>query len=76
MVGTPCVTVRRNTEREITVEVGANRLVPADALAIREALGNALVRRDGWERPERWDDEVASRVVSALESGVLPLSGY
>jgi hypothetical protein len=34
------------------------------------------VHGDGWERPERWDDEVASRVVSALESGVLPLSGY
>ncbi|MDZ4064620.1 MAG: UDP-N-acetylglucosamine 2-epimerase (non-hydrolyzing), partial [Coriobacteriia bacterium] len=29
MLGTPCVTVRRNTERPVTVEVGANRLVRA-----------------------------------------------
>jgi len=76
MVGTPCVTVRRNTEREITVEVGANRLVPAETSAISETLHEALLRRDGWQRPERWDDKVSARVVAALESGVLPLSGY
>jgi UDP-N-acetylglucosamine 2-epimerase (non-hydrolysing) len=76
MVGTPCVTVRRNTEREITVEVGANRLVPAETSAISETLHEAVLRREGWQRPERWDDKVSARVVAALESGVLPLSGY
>lgn len=42
MVGTPCVTVRRNTERGITVAVGANRLAAADASEIGRALAEAL----------------------------------
>lgn len=76
MVGTPCVTVRRNTERGVTVDVGANRLVQADAVAVREALADALASSRGWAVPERWDTEVSARVVAALESGILPPSGY
>lgn len=76
MVGTPCVTVRRNTERGVTVDVGANRLVQADAVAVREALADALASSRDWAVPERWDTEVSARVVAALESGILPPSGY
>ncbi len=75
MVGTPCVTVRRNTERAITVEVGANRLVSADAEQILAGLNQALASSRDWERPERWDDQVAARVVAALEGGIVPLEG-
>lgn len=76
MVGTPCVTVRRNTEREITVHIGANRLVGAHAASISAALGEALGGTGGWTVPERWDTEVAARVVAALESGIVPPHGY
>ncbi|MDO9557798.1 MAG: UDP-N-acetylglucosamine 2-epimerase (non-hydrolyzing) [Coriobacteriia bacterium] len=75
MVGTPCVTVRRNTERYITVEVGANRLVSAQSAAIKPALADALASDRTWQVPERWDTEVAARVVKALQSGVAPLMG-
>ena len=75
MLGTPCVTVRRNTEREITCHVGANRLSSADAASIARALDEALASDRGWTVPERWDIEVASRVVAALESGIVPLKG-
>jgi UDP-N-acetylglucosamine 2-epimerase (non-hydrolysing) len=75
MVGTPCVTVRRNTEREVTLEVGSNRLVDADRGAIERGLAEALASARDWPRPERWDDEVSVRVVAALEGGVLPLAG-
>ncbi len=75
MLHTPCVTVRRNTERGITVDVGANRLVSADAEAIEDALSEALTSDRTWELPERWDMEVAHRVGNALLGGVLPLSG-
>lgn len=74
MLGTPCVTVRRNTERQVTVEVGSNRLVSADTDAILEGISLALAGARTWERPERWDDEVAERVVRALQSGIVPLS--
>jgi len=75
MLGTPCVTVRRNTERGVTIEVGANRLVKADYDAILAGLADALDAPRDWERPERWDAEVSARVVEALASGVLPANG-
>lgn len=74
-LGTPCVTVRRNTERQITVEMGANRLVNADTQEILSAIDDALVVREPWGRIERWDDKVSERVVAALESGIIPLPG-
>lgn len=74
MVGTPCVTVRRNTERQITVEIGSNRLVGADRASIVKAVEEALSAPRDWRVPERWDLLVSERVVSALNTGILPLS--
>ncbi len=75
MVHTPCVTVRRNTERGITCEVGANRLAPADADAIRAAVDEALAAPRDWPVPERWDGQVSERIVEALANGIPPLRG-
>lgn len=74
MLGTPCVTVRRNTERQVTVEVGSNRLVSADSMEILAGVQDALQASTEWILPEFWDDQVAQRVVDALNSGILPLS--
>lgn len=76
MLGTPCVTVRRNTERGVTVEVGANRLVAAERDSVLDGLAQALNGPTDWRRPERWDDQVAARIIEALEAGVLPPAGY
>lgn len=73
MLGTPCVTVRRNTERQITVAIGSNRLVPAEADGIVAAVGEATGSPRDWTIPERWDSQVAGRVIAALESGIVPL---
>ena len=73
MVGTPCVTVRRNTERQITVEIGSNRLVQASREELLAGVADALSQPAGWTPPERWDDRVAERVVTALQGGILPL---
>lgn len=75
MVGTPCVTVRRNTERGITVEVGSNQLVGADRGAILSAVDTALAGGTDWVRPERWDDQVAARIVEVLAEGLPGLRG-
>ncbi|MDZ4169068.1 MAG: UDP-N-acetylglucosamine 2-epimerase (non-hydrolyzing) [Coriobacteriia bacterium] len=74
MVGTPCVTVRRNTERQVTLEIGSNRLTGADRGAIGSAVSAALAGTREWTAPERWDTAVATRVVDALQGGILPLS--
>ena len=74
MLGTACVTVRRNTERQITVEVGSNRVVAAERAAILAGLSAALTSPRDWQYPERWDVEVSKRVVEALQSGIIPLA--
>lgn len=76
MLGTPCVTVRRNTERGVTVEVGANRLVRPGKREILDALDEALAAPRGWEPPAYWDEQVSARVVEALAQGVMPLAGF
>ncbi len=75
MLGTPCVTVRRNTERGITLEVGANRLVQAVRSDILRGLAHALSSTRDWERPEYWDLEASERVVQALAGGITPPIG-
>ncbi len=74
MLGTPCVTVRRNTERQVTVEIGSNRLVSASSAEILEGVAAGLASGRDWEHPDRWDDRVAERVVTALQSGIVPLA--
>ncbi len=74
MLHTPCVTVRRNTERQITIEIGSNRLASANRQEILAGVSDALSAPREWPLPERWDDSVASRVVAALQRGITPLA--
>ena len=64
-LGIPCLTLRENTERPITVTQGTNRLVPPDRLA--ENVDLVLAGR--WPRgtrPQGWDGKAATRCVEAL----------
>ena len=78
-LGIPCVTVRPNTERPITIIKGTNRLVRkvtveaiTKAVWEQEAVGRRVIAIDGW------DGHAAERVVAALEdlgSGIGRLRG-
>ena len=65
-LGIPCLTLRENTERPITVSEGSNRLVkPADLYAqISEVLDG---RWPTGRRPALWDGQTAGRCVEALK---------
>lgn len=67
VLGVPCVTMRDNTERPESVEVGANRLAGADAASIAEAAA-AMVRVPGdWKQPFG-DGRAADRILDLLAS--------
>ena len=64
-LGIPCLTLRPNTERPITVERGTNRLCDAGNLeaAIRAALDGEMPSPGA---PEFWDGRTAGRVVDSI----------
>lgn len=63
-LGIPCLTLRDNTERPITVTQGTNRLVRADTLL--DELRNARAAEWAPVRPEYWDGGTAARCIDDL----------
>jgi UDP-N-acetylglucosamine 2-epimerase (non-hydrolysing) len=72
-LGVPCVTLREQTERPVTVEQGTNRLAPwpltpaGVVTAFEAAIGAG--KRSGACDIEGWDGRAAERVVAALVDG-------
>jgi UDP-N-acetylglucosamine 2-epimerase (non-hydrolysing) len=67
-MGVPCITLRENTERPITVEAGTNTIVGNDRARILGAARDVL--RDGGKAgciPELWDGHAAERILRVLE---------
>jgi UDP-N-acetylglucosamine 2-epimerase (non-hydrolysing) len=66
-LGVPCVTLRDNTERPVTVEEGSNVLAGSDPDAILAHV-QAILRGEGkrGRRPQLWDGHAAERIVAVL----------
>lgn len=65
-LGVPCLTLRENTERPITVEEGTNKVVGTNPTRILEALGASLQNRSRGRRPELWDGHAARRIADVI----------
>ncbi|MGH8852687.1 MAG: non-hydrolyzing UDP-N-acetylglucosamine 2-epimerase [Telluria sp.] len=73
-LGVPCVTIRENTERPVTVDEGSNVLAGTDPDAIvREA--RKVLRGEGKQgrRPHLWDGKAAERIVAVLAAELAKL---
>lgn len=67
-LGVPCVTVRENTERPVTVCSGTNVLAGVRREGIQKAIQQQLARRHAVCVPEKWDGHAGERIVQLLMS--------
>jgi len=67
VLAVPCITLRENTERPVTVEAGANRVVGTEPSRIQSAISSVL-NGNGQKIciPELWDGRAAERIVNVL----------
>ncbi len=70
-LGVPCITMRENTERPITVEQGTNVLAGTQPQAVIDAVMTAInghAKRG--QRPLLWDGKAAQRIVNILANAL------
>lgn len=67
MLGVPCLTMRENTERPMTITVGTNRLVGSDPRRIMRHVRSILGGRSQKGKiPHLWDGKAAERIMAIL----------
>jgi UDP-N-acetylglucosamine 2-epimerase (non-hydrolysing) len=65
-LGVPCITVRENTERPVTVHSGTNIIAGTASETIREAVRQQLNTGVNACMPKHWDGQAATRIVNSL----------
>jgi UDP-N-acetylglucosamine 2-epimerase (non-hydrolysing) len=68
-LGVPCVTLRDNTERPITVEQGTNVLAGRDPARIVATVNRVLDGPPAPRRPALWDGHASDRIAEVLLEG-------
>ncbi len=67
VLGVPCLTLRENTERPVTVSHGTNQIVGSSPRRILEAAQQVLVGpRQSSMQPPLWDGKASQRIVTVL----------
>jgi UDP-N-acetylglucosamine 2-epimerase (non-hydrolysing) len=67
-LGVPCVTIRENTERPVTVEIGTNVLAGTSKDGILKAYNKALAKAEHAAVPPLWDGKAAERIWEILKT--------
>lgn len=68
ILGVPCLTLRENTERPVTITHGTNRLVGTDPARIIDAWRSVAGARPAAGTPPLWDGHAAERIVDVLRT--------
>ncbi|MCX5811614.1 MAG: UDP-N-acetylglucosamine 2-epimerase (non-hydrolyzing) [Proteobacteria bacterium] len=69
-LGIPCVTVRNNTERPVTIEEGTNILAGTDKNKIIKCFHDQLRKIAATKSPDYWDGRAAERIIDVLAAKV------
>jgi UDP-N-acetylglucosamine 2-epimerase (non-hydrolysing) len=65
-LGIPCVTVRENTERPVTVEFGTNIIAGTEKNRIKDAIRQQMGRKAAKSMPQHWDGRAATRIIDVM----------
>jgi UDP-N-acetylglucosamine 2-epimerase (non-hydrolysing) len=65
-LGVPCVTVRENTERPVTVTCGTNVIAGTKSGDVRQAIRDQRAREGSGQVPEKWDGKAGVRIIEAI----------
>jgi UDP-N-acetylglucosamine 2-epimerase len=66
MLDIPCITLRENTERIVTLKNGANVLVGTDGDKLIKAIRNVPNQKIIYPKPALWDDKVSKRIADII----------
>jgi UDP-N-acetylglucosamine 2-epimerase (non-hydrolysing) len=69
-LGVPCVTIRENTERPVTVTHGTNVIAGTTVEQIRRTIACQMTRKKRGRIPEKWDGNAARRIVAIFTRAV------
>lgn len=70
----PCVTVRENTERPVTIENGTNIIAGTTQTRIKSAIRQQLAKTFEGPSPKNWDGKAAERIVDILVQSIADIS--
>jgi len=71
-LGVPCLTLRENTERPITITMGTNVLIGRDMVRLRSELQRIVGgERRASKMPPLWDGRAAERIADLLTGGIV-----
>lgn len=75
VLGVPCLTLRENTERPVTVDCGTNRLAGTSAASIWEAWRQSVAEPKSGRVPPLWDGQAGERSRAVLRQYFLAAAG-
>ena len=67
ILGVPCITLRENTERPETVEVGSNTLIGKEYHKLLDCVGKSLKKGNNWKNPYG-DGKTAEKIVEIIQN--------
>jgi UDP-N-acetylglucosamine 2-epimerase (non-hydrolysing) len=70
ILGVPCMTLRANTERPVTISHGTNQLVTREALPNMVADALTAGRAESWPVPPLWDGKAGERIAAVIAERV------